>query len=308
MQHDIADGCSFHRSCHDRHTDAVGCHLHQITVARTTSNDMQPLDGERCHVFQIAQHLTITHSEALKNAARHRLIIMRHRLPCLFAILLYGLNHADRIGEIWSIREDKALEWSHLHAILVDLVDISRSICPFFAATFQKPHATDILQETGGSFHSTLIGEVILIALLRDDSLLRLNAQERPRTATEIGKPFVLSRHGCHCSSCIMSSHCHHRHCTQTCHTLHFRCQHTHLVTWVHITSELTLLQSYHLNQFGSNPSCTGIQHLACRENGVFTHCLSRQHIHQCIRHKQYLIRNIQSRIMVLSQSRQLEK
>ena len=269
---------------------------------------MQSFDGERCHLLQIIQHLTVTHRQTLKDATCHRPVILRHRLTRLLAIVPYRFHHAGRVGKLRRIREDEALECWCRHAVLADLPHIGRSIRPFLPATLQEPHATNVLQKTGRTLDAPFVREVILKTLIADDGLLRLDTQERPRAATQIGEPFILSRHGSHSGTRIMASHRHDGNGSHPRQSLHLLRQPTHLLTRVHITAKLTLLQSQHSDEFRVNPMGARVKELARRENRVFTHRFPRQHITQCIGDEQNLVSRLQRRIMIPLQRRELEK
>ena len=92
LQHDVADGCAFHRTCHYRDSDGVGGELHQKFVVCASAYDMEFLYLKRCHFFQVVQHLAIAQGETFEYAACHFLVVLWHVLTCSFAIFLDGFR------------------------------------------------------------------------------------------------------------------------------------------------------------------------------------------------------------------------
>ena len=164
---------------------------------------MQSFDRERSQVFEVAEHLPVSHGKAVEYASCNLSVSLRHGLSCFAAIPLNGLDHAGRVGESGVIRVDERPEPLFLCRVAVDDIDIGRSLVlclwivhclPFLPATFEQPHSADVLEESCGSLDAALVGEVVFKTFFRNDGVLRFDSQERPRTATEIGELLILGR------------------------------------------------------------------------------------------------------------------
>ena len=105
-----------------------------------------------------------------------------------------------------------------------------------------------------------------------------------------------------------MTGHRHHRHGAKSGQLLHLGSEHTHLVAGVDVASELLLGESHGLQQHGVEPLGARIEHLACAQDGVFTHGLPCEHIAQGIGDKEQLAGCLQRRVTVLAHCGKLEK
>ena len=258
--------------------------------------------------MQIIQNLTIAQCQALEDAAGKLLVVLRFGLSGLAAELADGLGHAFGIGESGIVGVDERAEGRSRHGIAVDLVHVGRGVGPFLSATFQQPHSADVLEETGCTLYAAFVGEVVFETLLVDDGILCLNAQKTPGSATQISEILVLGGHGSHGGTGIMACHSHYGHGANACHLLYLWSQHTHLVTGIHITAKLLFAQADGTDKLGVNALGSGVEHLACGEDGVFAYRFAGEHIHQGVGDEKNLVRRFQRRVVVTAHCGQLEE
>ena len=259
------------------------------------ADDMQPLDGERSKLFQVAQHLSVAQGKTLEDAACLLLIGLGKRLMRLPTVRFDGFHHTWGIGKAWVVRIDDAAEGGCRHCRLVDVVHVGWRVCPFLTATLQEPHAADVLKEARRALYAAFVGEVILIALLVDDGLLRLDTEQTPSAATEIGEVLILCRDCCHSGSRIMACHSNHRHRTEPRQLLHFRRKGADDIAGIDISPELASLHPDGAKQVGVYLFAARIEELRGGENRVFADSFSREHVHQGIWHKEHLVGSLQS-------------
>lgn len=118
-------------------------------------------------------------------------LCLRHRLVCLGAVLPYGLEHRHRACKLGGIGEDnRAHGVGNGVRLGKERVEISRQalLFPFVAAAFEEPHATNVLQETGGAVYAAFVCEVCHAAIVVDNRFLHLDTHQAPSTAAEICK------------------------------------------------------------------------------------------------------------------------
>ena len=146
---------------------------------------MQFFYSKRCHLFQVAKHLTITQCKRIEDATCYGSITFRNWLICLAAIILNSILHITWVGKFWSIRIYKAYKRRLSLSFCYYLRIFSWSlVAPFFAATLKKPHAADILQETRCAFYATFVGEVAFETCLVDDGVWSFDTHKTPSSAT----------------------------------------------------------------------------------------------------------------------------
>ena len=200
---------------------------------------MEFFDREWRERFQITQHLTVAHGQTVEDAAGNLAVAFRNGLAGLGAITLNGGNHARRIGEAGVVGVDEETEGGLFRRVFVDGVHIARSFVfavwvvgglPFFAATLQQPHSTDVFQESGGSFNAAFVSEVVGVALFVDDGVAGLYAQQRPGAAAQVSETLVLSWNGGYGGTSVMTGYGYYGNRTQACLLLDFGCQHAYHV------------------------------------------------------------------------------
>ena len=60
--------------------------LSKIVIERTTTDDVQYLDRERCHLCEISEYLSVTKSERIEDATAYLCISLRNMLACLLTV------------------------------------------------------------------------------------------------------------------------------------------------------------------------------------------------------------------------------
>ncbi len=220
-----------------------------------------------------------------------------------------GFNHRYRIGKARSIRIDEATESRYGQCCFYQL-RIRVILCgiPFLAATFEQPHAADVLQEAGSSFHTAFVGEVLGITVFVDDGILYFDTHQAPGTRTEVGKLFVLGGYSGYGRCSIVSGYGYHRYSSETGHLLDFFGQCADWFTREYKASPLFFLHAHYIEQFLFELLGAWIQDLRSGGDGIFGHHLSGKHVAECIGHEQNLVGSFQSRAVVLAQGGQLEE
>ena len=130
------------------------------------------------------------------------------------------------------------------------MAQLAHLLRPLLATALIEPHATDILQETGSTLDTPLVGEVELIGTIVDDCLFGLYTHQTPRTTGQVGKLLVLCRNSSNSSTRIVTSNSNHGYGSQTGYLLHLFRQHTNLCTGLYHPSELTTLHTDALDEF----------------------------------------------------------
>ena len=150
------------------HLKRVRGELHQVSVLRASSYDMQALDLDGRHLAQELDDRGIAVGEALVDAAYVFGGSPRSDLSGLLAVVVDCLCHRRGMCERRIVGVDYGSEPGRL-AERGQFYYVLGNVLEFGTALLEEPESADVLEEAGRSFDSALVGEILLVAFVGDN-------------------------------------------------------------------------------------------------------------------------------------------
>ena len=300
LREQIADGRALDGAGDNRTVEGVGCELVQQLILAAAADDVQRIDALALDLLETLECPAVFECERFVDAPRDLADGLGHRLVRPAAVILNFLDHPATGEELAVIGFNDGAEGLCLLCFLDNVVpaEALTGLLPVAAALLNEPQAHDVFERPEAALDRALVGEIRVAHGVRQDRLIRLHAEQRPR-ARRAEREAARAGDGCHGRGRVVRADGGEAGLIDAQLLGQLRAEFAAQRARAVELRENFTRQAQRADRLPVPVLCSGVIEHGGRCVGVFRLCLARQEEAQQIRHQQHRLGRVQRGIFL---------